>query len=183
VAGGFFLDHKAGDARSKPRTAKGDANVPQDYVWPGEENPPKNQHGSKAGKTISPASLDDTPGSGGARQFTFETVARSDDTGTYYGTMHWTFKTHDTPGKVTDEGFHVTEGVSHTFKGALDEFNKFYKNTYTVMDGDTLESIAERYLGSAAKADDIYKANTALIPDKTKLKPGIQLAIPGVSPT
>jgi nucleoid-associated protein YgaU len=96
--------------------------------------------------------------------------------------MHWTFKTHATPGKVTEEGWHVTEGVSHTFKGALDEFNKFYKNTYTVMSGDTLESIAERYLGSAAKAEDLYKANTGVIPDKAKLTPGIQLVIPGVSP-
>jgi hypothetical protein len=30
----------------------GDANVPQDYVRPGEENPPRNQHGSKARTTI-----------------------------------------------------------------------------------------------------------------------------------
>lgn len=51
------------------------------------------------------------------------------------------------------------------------------------MAGDTLASIAQRYLGSAAKADDIYNANKALIPDKTKLTPGIKLAIPGVSPT
>lgn len=183
VAGGYFVDHMAADPRAKKRTAKADPNVPQDYVWPGEENAPKNRHGSKAGKTIVPASLDDTPGSGGSRHFLFETVARSDDTGTYYGTLHWTFKTHVTAGKVSDEGWHVTEGVSHTFKGALDEFNKFYKNTYTVMAGDTLESIAERHLGDKAKADDLYKANTALIPDKTKLTPGIQLVIPGVSPT
>ena len=82
-----------------------------------------------------------------------------------------------------EEKWHVTEGVSHTFLSAVDEFNKFYKNTYTVMAGDTLASIAQRYLGSAAKADDIYNANKALIPDKTKLTPGIQLVIPGVSPT
>jgi hypothetical protein len=47
------------------------------------------------------------------------------------------------------------------------------------MAGDTFESIAERYLGARAKADDIYNANTAVIPDKTRLKPSIQLAIPG----
>lgn len=50
------------------------------------------------------------------------------------------------------------------------------------MAGDTLASIAQR-LGDASKADDIHDANKAVIPDKTKLTPGIQLAIPGVSPT
>jgi nucleoid-associated protein YgaU len=183
VLGGYFMDHMAGDPRAKQRTTKADPDVPQDYVWPGEESPPKNQHGSKVGKTCVAASLQDTPAWNRGRTYAFETVARADDTGTYYGTMHWGFTINKTPGKVTDETHRVTEGVSHTFKGGLDEFNKFYKNTYTVMVGDTLESIAERYLGSSAKADDIYKANTALIPDKTKLTPGVQLAIPGVSPT
>lgn len=183
VLGGFFVDHMAGDPKAKQRTAKTDPNVPQDYVWPGEENPPKNRHGSKAGTTIVPASLQDTPAWNKQRTYAFETVARSDDTGIYYGTMHWRFTINATPGKVTDEKHHVTQGVSHTFKAGVDEFNKFYKNTYTVMVGDTLASIAERYLGSSAKADDIYRANTAVIPDKAKLTPGIQLAIPGVSPT
>lgn len=183
VTGGSFVDHLAGDPKAKQRAAKTDPNVPQDYVWPGESNPPKNQHGSKAGTTIVPASLQDTPAANFGVSYTFETVARSDDTGTYYGTMHWGFTANATPGKVTNETHHVTEGVSHTFKGALDEFNKFYKNTYTVMAGDTLETIAERYLGSKAKAEDIYLANKALIPDKTKLSPGIHLAIPGISPT
>jgi len=183
VTGGNFVDHMAADPRAKQRAAKSDPNVPQDYVWPGEENPPKNRHGSKAGKTIVPASLADTAAWSHGRRYAFETVARSDDIGTYYGTMHWGFTINATPGKVTDESWHVTEGVSHTFTGAVDQFNKFYKNTYSVMTGDTLESIAERYLGSRAKADELYKANTALIPDKTKLTPGIQLAIPGISPT
>jgi len=186
VVGGFFVDHNADNALAKKRTAKTDPNVPQDYVWPGEVSKPKNQHGSKAGTTIVPASLDDTPGSDVPDHYMFETVARSDDTGTYYGTMHWSFKMNDgtaNAGKVTEEKWHVTEGVSHTFREAVAEFDKFYGNTYTVMAGDTLEQIAERYLGDKAKADDIFKANTALIPDKTKLTPGIQLVIPGVSPT
>jgi len=181
IEGGFFIDHKAGDPKAKARTSKAKPNVPQDYVWPGEESQPKNQHGSKAGTTIVAASLDDTPGSSTPDHYFFETAARSDDTGTYYGSMHWSFKMG--AGKVSEEKWHVTEGVSHTLLSAVDEFNKFYKNTYTVMAGDTLESIAQRYLGSAAKADDIYKANTAKIPDKAKLTPGIQLVIPGISPT
>jgi len=181
IEGGFFVDHKAGDPKAKVRSSKAKPNVPQDYVWPGEESPPKNQHGSKAGTTIVPASLDDTPGSPTPDHYFFETAARSDDTGIYYGSMHWSFKMD--AGKVSEEKWHVTEGVSHTFLSAVDEFNKFYKNTYTVMAGDTLASIAQRYLGSAAKADDIYNANKALIPDKAKLTPGVQLVIPGVSPT
>lgn len=61
--GRFFVDHKAGDPKAKVRSSKAKPNVPQDYVWRGEESPPKNQHGAKAGTTIVPASLDDTPGS------------------------------------------------------------------------------------------------------------------------
>jgi hypothetical protein len=71
-----------------------------------------------------------------------ETAARSDDTGIYHGSMHWSFKMD--AGKVSEEKWHVTEGVSHTFLSAVDEFNKFYKNTYTVMAGDTLASIDRR---------------------------------------
>lgn len=37
VEGGYFIDHRAADPRATPRTAKTDAQVPQDYVWPGEE--------------------------------------------------------------------------------------------------------------------------------------------------
>lgn len=181
IEGGYFVDHKADDAKAKARSSKTDPNVPQDYVWPGEEVKDKNQHGSKAGKTIVPAVLADTPGSNVPDHYFFETAARSDDTGLYYGSLHWSFKMKD--GKVNEEKWSVTEGVSHTLLSGVDEFNKFYKNTYTVMKGDTLESIALRYLGSAAKADDIYKANTAKIPDRTRLVPGTQLAIPGVSPT
>ena len=31
--------------------------------------------------------------------------------------------------------------------------------THTVVDGDTLAALAERYLGSSARADEIYQAN------------------------
>lgn len=51
------------------------------------------------------------------------------------------------------------------------------------MRGETLESIAARYLGSRAKANELYVANKDKIPDKNKLTVGIQLVIPGVSAT
>jgi hypothetical protein len=128
VGGGFFIDHMAGDPKAKVRTAKGDPEVPQDYVWPGEEVKNKNQHGSKAGKTVVPAILDDKPRTTGHIQFTFETIARSQDDGTHYGTVNWSFDADGTKGKVTNETHGVMPGVSDTYREALGEFNKFYKN-------------------------------------------------------
>lgn len=180
IEGGFFVDHLAADQRAKKRTAEADPNVPQDYVWPGEEHK-ENKHGKKAGTTIEPAMLKDRAATSANWGYTFETVARSDDVGVYYGTMHWAFNVQD--GKVSNESHRVTEGVSHTLLGAVTEFDKFYGSTHVVMEGETLESLSIRYRGSAAFADDIYNANKAKIPDKKKLKPGTELAIPGVAPT
>ncbi len=179
VVGGFFVDHLAHDSRAKPRTSAGDAQVPQDYVWPGEEAT-NNKHGKKADATIEPAMLFDRPLTPRHLHYTFETVARSDDKGIHYGTMHWEYEVNK--GKVSKEGWHVTEGTSDTFASAVTEFDKFYKNEHTVMEGETLASISTRYFGSDAKADDIYQANKAKIPDKAKLAPGIRIKIPGVSP-
>jgi hypothetical protein len=131
VLGGYFIDHMAADPKAKVRTVKTDPVVPQDYVWAGEEIKDKNQHGSKAGKTIVPAILKDSPGFNTHIQFNFETVARSVDDGTHYGTLHWSFDADGVKGKVTDEKHRVAPGVSDTFRGALDEFNKFYKNPPT----------------------------------------------------
>jgi hypothetical protein len=61
VEGGYFIDHLAADPKATQRAAKTDPEVPQDYVWPGEEAA-KNKHGKKAGTTISPAILTDFPG-------------------------------------------------------------------------------------------------------------------------
>src|SRR5262249_18239371 len=120
IEGGYFVDHKADDPKAKARSSKTDANVPQDYVWPGEERKDKNQHGSKAGKKIVPAVLEDTPGSNVPDHYFFETAARSDDLGLYYGSLHWSFKMKG-DGKVTEEKWSVTEGVSHTLLSAVDE--------------------------------------------------------------
>ena len=64
----------------------------------------------------------------------------------------------------------------------MTEFDRFYKNEHTVMEGETLASISTRYFGNDGKADDIYQANKAKIPDKAKLAPGTRIKIPGVSP-
>ncbi|MEQ8755213.1 MAG: DUF4157 domain-containing protein [Coleofasciculus sp. G1-WW12-02] len=179
VEGGYFIDHLAGDARATPRANKADANVPQDYVWPGEEIPVKNEHGFKKPKAIKTASLKDFPGTGGALHFNFETVARSVDLGIYYGTIHWDFEVKND--KVSQEAFHITPGVSDTFEEALDEFNKFYKNQHVVMKGETLSSISQKYYGTPNKWNEIFKANKNKIKDPNHIEPGWQLNIPGVS--
>jgi len=131
VVGGFFIDHAT--EKAKVRTAKADPEVPQDYIWPSEQvTKGLRQHGSKAGKTIEPAILDDAPGQGSSHvQYTFETVARSDDAGIHYGTLHWGFDSDGAAGKVTKETHRVAPGVSDTYRAALGEFNKFYKNPPT----------------------------------------------------
>ncbi len=49
---------------------------------------------------------------------------------------------------------------------------------YTVNRGDTLTSIAERYLGSAAKVEEICAANRDIIQDRHRLKAGMRLRLP-----
>jgi len=178
IEGGYFIDHLAADARATPRTAKTDAEVPQDYVWPGEEAA-NNKHGKKSGSTIVPAILGDFPGTTNNWLFNFQTVARSEDAGTYYGTIHWDFEVN--AGKVSKEAFKVIPGVSETFRSGLDAFNSFYKNKHTVMLGETLHDIAEKYLGDRNKWKEIADANKDIIKDPDHIEPGWKLNIPGRS--
>lgn len=178
IEGGFFIDHMAADPRAAPRTKKTDAEVPQDYVWAGEESA-KNKHGKKSGTTIEPAMLKDFPGHTAPLRYDFETVARSEDAGIYYGTIHWDFEIN--ADKVSKESWKVTPGVSETFRSGLDEFNKFYKNKYTVMKGDTLWSIAAKYLGDPNRWPEIHEANKDLVKDPDHIEPGWKLNIPGQS--
>ena len=50
--------------------------------------------------------------------------------------------------------------------------------THTVAKGDTLGAIAKKYLGSAARADEIYQANTDVLKNKHDLDVGQVLRIP-----
>ncbi len=50
--------------------------------------------------------------------------------------------------------------------------------THRVADGDTLESLAERYLGTSARADEILAANRESLSDPKLLPIGIELKIP-----
>ncbi len=53
--------------------------------------------------------------------------------------------------------------------------------THKIIDGDTLASLAERYLGSASRAMEIYEANRNVIDNPRELYVGIELKIPPTS--
>jgi nucleoid-associated protein YgaU len=50
--------------------------------------------------------------------------------------------------------------------------------THRVVDGDTLAALAERYLGSADRADDLYQANRDVLQSPRLLPIGAELKIP-----
>ncbi len=50
--------------------------------------------------------------------------------------------------------------------------------TYTVMPGDTLSRIAERFYGNAAEWRRIYEANQEKLPNPDILSPGLTLWVP-----
>lgn len=50
--------------------------------------------------------------------------------------------------------------------------------THRIADGDDLKSLAERYLGDAARAAEIYEANRHVLIDPEVLPIGVELAIP-----
>jgi LysM repeat protein len=188
VTAGYFVDHPAALPDATPRTKATDPAVTQDYVRPHPSYAGgTNQMGSKKGKTIVDAALYDFPRtSGGHISFNFQTVARSDDIGLYYGTLWWQFEvdaTGTTP-QVINEAKGVKPGATDTFRSAVVEFNRFYANPHTVMKGQTLYEISRLYFGSADRADDIFKANEKLIGKRdAPLKIGCQLRIPDVTDT
>ena len=51
-------------------------------------------------------------------------------------------------------------------------------HSHKIVDGDTLASLAARYLGSAARADEIYQANREVLPDPKLLPIGVELKLP-----
>lgn len=55
-------------------------------------------------------------------------------------------------------------------------------NTHRIVDGDTLTSLAERYLGSAARANEIFAANRDVLDDPGLLPIGVELRLPPCGP-
>jgi len=52
------------------------------------------------------------------------------------------------------------------------------ESTYVVRKGDTLGAIAQRFLGSAKRVNDLYVANRGLLDSPHDLKIGLELRIP-----
>jgi nucleoid-associated protein YgaU len=50
--------------------------------------------------------------------------------------------------------------------------------THTVVDGDTLPTLAQRYLGSSVRANEIFDANRDVLRDPALLPIGIELKLP-----
>jgi nucleoid-associated protein YgaU len=50
--------------------------------------------------------------------------------------------------------------------------------SYTLRDGDTLEELAERFLGTQGRAGDIYEANRAVLTAPDLLPVGVAIVIP-----
>ena len=50
--------------------------------------------------------------------------------------------------------------------------------SHKIVDGDTLAALAQRYLGSAARAEEIFKANRDVLDDPELLPIGAELKIP-----
>ncbi len=69
-----------------------------------------------------------------------------------------------------------------TFAPLLRPANRPSVRRHRLVDGDSLEKLAERYLGSATLADQIYQANRSLLPDPHLLPIGVEIIIPAAEP-
>jgi hypothetical protein len=62
--------------------------------------------------------------------------------------------------------------------GERDESREELVRTHTIVDGDTLPKLAERYLGSADRSWEIFEANRDKLPAPDLLPIGVELEIP-----
>jgi nucleoid-associated protein YgaU len=56
--------------------------------------------------------------------------------------------------------------------------NNPYTQTHTVVPGDTLSKIAQKYYGDASLYPQIFQANRDVLSDPNKISPGQKLRIP-----
>jgi phage tail protein X len=69
-------------------------------------------------------------------------------------------------------------GTSMAFGLAGAETEALHERTHKIVDGDTLAKLAQRFLGSADRAREIYEANKYLLPGPEILPIGVELTIP-----
>ncbi|MDZ4782621.1 MAG: LysM domain-containing protein [Planctomycetia bacterium] len=75
----------------------------------------------------------------------------------------------------------VSAGTSSAWRDETDSSAGAGQRKHRVMDGDTLASLADRYLGDPARAGEFLKANRALISNPELLPIGVELVIPARS--
>jgi hypothetical protein len=113
---------------AKPRTKLSDPAVSPYYRswWP---NVGSSQDGSKKGKAVAEASLWDYPGWDRNMRFSFETVAKADDTGFVYGSVAWGFSISDAAkGIVDNEYANGRDVTTQTTDEALKRFDEYMRN-------------------------------------------------------
>jgi nucleoid-associated protein YgaU len=83
----------------------------------------------------------------------------------------------EAPPPLTQE-YPATDRSVSSSSGEKDDANLPGPRTHKIVDGDTLPLLAQRYLGSAARAREIYEANRDVLLDPELLPIGAELKIP-----
>ena len=113
---------------------------------------------------------------------TFETNVMRKDTGTWLGGVRWGF--YARLAGIVSEWAELSLHVSDTFTAALDRFAKVFRNPHRAMQGDTLRSLAARFLGNPDRWAEIASLNPALktLTGTDQVPVGTMVEVPEISP-
>jgi outer membrane protein OmpA-like peptidoglycan-associated protein len=129
VEGGFYTDveHQPSTPPGQPTpapAARGSFKWPRFPTGPGLAPQTPGFKRSNDPADIRSAAMYDTPGTGGAADFSFESVALGEDKMITYGAVNWGFGVRN--GTVVNEHLNVVPGHSATFEEALERHRDFY---------------------------------------------------------
>lgn len=124
VESGFHTDvlHQNFDAAGNPTTVtpQGD---PKGMAYEGG-TPITGFKRSNDPRDIKAAQIDDAPSASVDHDWQFETVAKGEDTGVIYGSLHWSFSTRNA--QVWNERVRAEDAQSATFDAAIEKHRNFY---------------------------------------------------------